>query len=156
MAASKLTKLPKGKLQPVVVRKEIVEVQPINKVVTIPTVERYNEVINPAQVIEALKADPDFLKKIKGEKGEKGDAGLGAGGEGAVQRFNTVNYIQVTGTEYHVTKKQLISGVNVIGVNSSAPTTIYLPKRMFSNALVYVNDESGNASTNNITVRMEP
>lgn len=152
----KLRKLPKGKLRPVVLRKEVVEVEKVvTREVEKPVV--YNQSINPADIITALKSDPTFLERVKGERGEKGEQGqpgIGAGGEGASQQKPSVNYIPVRGSSYTLTKDKLIPGQNIIGVNYDGPVTIYLPKKISSQHTIYVNDESGNASTNNITIKM--
>lgn len=145
---------PVGRLTPVVLRKEVVEVERVVEravplVTTPPT-----PTIDYTAIINSLKADPNFLEKIKGEKGERGQAGLGAGGgEGASQQKPAVNYIPVRASSYTVDKNKLIEGHNIIGVNYNGAVTIFLPKKLHSFCTITVNDESGNASTNNITIK---
>lgn len=68
-----LKKLPKGKLTPVILKKEIIEREIQPSIFQYPEPEK----LDYDAILQALKSDPNFLKQIKGEKG---DPGLGAGG----------------------------------------------------------------------------
>ena len=65
----------------------------------------------------------------------------------------TVKYRSVTSNEFTISKNSLIRGINIFGVNYNGDVTIYLPSSSAPDRLIYVNDESGNASGNNITIQ---
>lgn len=66
----------------------------------------------------------------------------------------TVKYRQVTTATYNITNSSAIRGINLYGVNFAGDVTIYLPQNLSKEKLIYINDESGNASSNNITVEV--
>jgi hypothetical protein len=63
-----------------------------------------------------------------------------------------VKYTAVTSSGVDILDTDLILGQNIYGVNYSGIVNISLPANIDSNKLVIINDESGNASTNNITI----
>ena len=92
----------------------------------------------------------DWLNSLKGKDGKDGEV-VHTGGS-----IQGMKYFQVVGgSEYYVPSTGLIDGTNIVGVRATEPITIYLPKSINSKKLIYINDELGNASTNNITVIME-
>jgi len=62
-----------------------------------------------------------------------------------------VHYYSVTTAEYNLHKDSLKAGITILGVNYAGDVeiTIPVPKKEH---ILYINDESGNAGTNNITV----
>jgi hypothetical protein len=91
------------------------------------------------------------LIKISSAQGGRGFVG---GNNGPVPvTFNT--YHAVTTNEYHVTLDQLLMGTNIFGVQVDGTTTIYIPDNLDSRIVLVVNDETGNAGTNNITIQVE-
>ena len=62
-----------------------------------------------------------------------------------------VHYTKITTATYRIRPSELKAGINIYGVNFNGDVEIKLPtpKKEF---IVYINDESGNAGTNNITV----
>lgn len=102
-------------------------------------------------IAELLKKDPDFKDSVKGEKGEKGaDAPKFAGGGGSAP---TVKYIPIRAATYTLKATQTIAGTNVLGVDFDGDVTITIPDNLRSDRILVVNDESGNAGANNITVQ---
>jgi len=75
-----------------------------------------------------------------------------SGGGGKISE-NT--YTNVTTAEYHVNRSQLDLGTNIFGVNFNGDVTIFFPKNIDPRSIIVVNDESGNASANNITITVE-
>lgn len=67
--------------------------------------------------------------------------------------YNPVKYIKVTQPEYEIGNGGLIRGINIFGVNYPGVVTIYLPRDTSPDKLIYVKDESGSASSNNIIIR---
>jgi hypothetical protein len=45
------------------------------------------------------------------------------------------------------------SGITIVGINASAPTTVNLPATPALNQIVIVQDQGNNSATNNITVQ---
>jgi len=102
--------------------------------------------------------------------GIPGTPGIGVpvgGGLGAVLRkrssgdFDTdweseVHYTQVTSTPYTITAASLVFGVNIFGVNVAGPASIILPASIDTAKLIVIDDESGNAGTNSITITTAP
>jgi len=66
--------------------------------------------------------------------------------------ISAVKYTTVTTTIFSIPSHNLIAGINIFGVNTGAPTTIYLPKKIREGVLITVKDESSSAATNNITI----
>ena len=90
----------------------------------------------------------EWLESLKGPAASV--VGYGGGMSSAM------NYTQVVGgSEYYVPSTQLINGINIFGIRADEPITVYLPKSVTSKKMIYINDELGNASSNNITVKLE-
>ena len=51
-----------------------------------------------------------------------------------------------------ITDAELVLGMNMFGVNYPGDVSILLPVNIDSNKLIMINDESGLAGTNNITI----
>ena len=66
-----------------------------------------------------------------------------------------VQYTSVTSSILNITDADLILGHNIFGVNYGGAVQIQLPANIDSNKLVIINDESGNAGSNNITITVE-
>lgn len=73
-----------------------------------------------------------------------------AGGIGVVNVYHKVQ--QAT---FRVSKADLSQGTNIFGVNYAGAVEIILPRAVPSTAVIVVKDESGNASSNNITLSVE-
>lgn len=87
-------------------------------------------------------------------------------GESAYDAFDKVNdnftelytekggiqYTAVTTASHAIVDADLIVGHNIFGVNYAGAVSITIPQGIASNKLIVINDESGNAGTNNITV----
>ena len=76
------------------------------------------------------------------------------GGEGAVQKFPVVhvNTVTVDGT---YTVSGVKEGINIYGIDHSSDVTVYLPKTIPQDRMIYIKDVSGNANTYPITIQME-
>jgi hypothetical protein len=104
------------------------------------------EVVRTEQVpvnlpdLESLKKEVESLKKRRPEY---------VSGSGSVG-----SYHQVTSNEMRFTKHSFQPGLNVIGVASGVPTTIWLPADLEPNHLVAVKDELGVAAQLPITVQV--
>lgn len=75
-----------------------------------------------------------------------------APGGGGPDSFN--QYVQITTAEYTIAKGGLLAGRNVFGVNFAGDVTIFLPTSVDNRVHITVKDESGDASTNNITIKV--
>ena len=64
----------------------------------------------------------------------------------------SVRYTAVTTDTYVMTTDELYTGINIFGVNYAGAVTITLPASIDSNKIIVINDESGAAGTNNITI----
>jgi hypothetical protein len=64
-----------------------------------------------------------------------------------------IKYTSVTSTPFSVLDIDLIEGTNIFGVNVAAETTITLPPAPAPGKVIMINDESGNASVNNIIIQ---
>lgn len=73
----------------------------------------------------------------------------GGGGSEAVK------YIPVQAAFFKVQRQSLIVGTNIFGVNFAGDVEFILPSGIDKNIIIVVNDESNNASTNNITITTE-
>ena len=100
---------------------------------------------SPKDVAALLTEDEDFLKKTKGRDGET-PLIMGGGGHA------TGSYTHVNTAEHTIGKSNLFHGMNVIGVDYAGAVTIYLPHKIDPEMIIVINDESGAASSNNITV----
>lgn len=72
---------------------------------------------------------------------------------GYAPTFNT--YTPITESEFHVIEAALKTGHNIFGVQNVGVTTVFVPKRLDKGVILTINDETGQASTNNITVIVE-
>lgn len=77
-----------------------------------------------------------------------------AGSGDFISRSTTVpiRYESVTDAIYTIRSNSLIDGHNIYGVNYAGDVTVYLPDNIRSTQIIVINDESGLAGTNNITV----
>lgn len=97
-------------------------------------------------------------KGDRGEKGERGKEGpRGKDGETRVVQQGggghaTVKYTNITSATFTITKSSLLHGHNIFGVNYAGDVTITIPNYVDPEMLITINDESGSAGTNNITV----
>lgn len=62
-----------------------------------------------------------------------------------------VHYRQVTSATYRINNNELKKGINIYGVNYNGDVEISIPPPKIG-FIVYINDESGSAGTNNIKV----
>ena len=74
-------------------------------------------------------------------------------GGGGPDSFNT--YTPISQASYLIRRTQLGMGTNVFGVNFAGDVDIFLPAGIDKRIIIVVKDESGNASTNNITIKVE-
>lgn len=63
-----------------------------------------------------------------------------------------VNYTAITAATYVMTDAELVLGTNIFGVNYAGAVSITVPDNIDSNKIIVINDESGLAGTNNITI----
>lgn len=97
----------------------------------------------PLSVVEELKKE--FEAKLKKAENNLANVIPSAGSPHAIR------YWVVDTAEYTIPSK--LYGHNIFGVRySGGPVTIYLPQSLPSTAIISVNDETGNANVNNITV----
>lgn len=87
--------------------------------------------------------------------GSWGDWVKVAGSSGGGGKISDNTYTFVNTAEYHVNRAQLDLGTNIFGVDFDGDVTIFFPKNIDPRSIIVVNDESGNASTNNITITVE-
>ena len=66
--------------------------------------------------------------------------------------FAQVNYTAITTATYAITDAELVVGTNIFGVNYAGAVAITLPDNISSTKIIVVNDESGAAGANNITL----
>ena len=64
-----------------------------------------------------------------------------------------VNYKLVTTTPFTITLAMLREGINIFGINVASAVIVYLPNWIPDTRIIVINDESGNASSNNINVQ---
>ena len=65
-----------------------------------------------------------------------------------------IKYRRVTTATYTITNSSTVRGINLFGVDFAGDVTIYLPQNLSKEKFIYINDESGDASSNNITVEV--
>jgi len=91
--------------------------------------------------LEEVRRDLESVKRSQRHS-------IGAGsnsGEG-------VKYVNISVAEYKISKSELLrNGITIFGVNYPGAVSITVPQPK-KNQIVYINDESGNADSNNITV----
>lgn len=63
-----------------------------------------------------------------------------------------IHYNQILSTPFTITTSMLKVGINIFGVNVGSAVTVNLPSWIPTSRVIVINDESGNASSNNITV----
>ena len=95
------------------------------------------------------------------------EAGDGTGDAGRVA-FNKVNnnltelfdiksqvsYTAITTATRVITDAELVVGTNIFGVNYAGAVTVTLPAITDTNKVIVINDESGAAGANNITIEV--
>ena len=97
--------------------------------------------------------------------GETADDGTGDTGREGGQKINDmftelyatraqVSYTAITTATRVITDAELILGTNIFGVNYAGEVTITLPANIDSTKMIVINDESGKAGTNNITIQV--
>jgi len=90
-------------------------------------------------------ADPVDLKGEPGRDGTSNAIG------GSV--LKPVRQITVEGFDFKIKPSWLLPGINIIRVtDTSSPVTVRIPQYVDQHTLIYINDESGNADSNNITI----
>lgn len=67
---------------------------------------------------------------------------------------SAVSYEQITASTYTITDAELAKGFNIYGVNYAGAVTITLPSTTTTDKIIVINDESGLAGTNNITIQV--
>lgn len=90
----------------------------------------------------------DFVEKLLERSKPTQQKGIGGGG-------SPVKYITtITSSEYRINSNELQAGTNIFGVNFAGDVTVYLPAphERLKEKIIVINDESGLAGTNNITV----
>jgi hypothetical protein len=92
------------------------------------------------------------LVDLQGPQGQPGQNMTPGGGSGTPP----VNQLEVRGFDYTIKRGWIHPGINIIRVtDTSSPVTIRLPRRIDEHSILHINDESGNAGTNNITIVTE-
>jgi len=92
-------------------------------------------------------SSPVDLKGDTGEGGKEGGAFVGGG-----TTHSPVAYKQVTTDTYVIRSRELIDGHNIYGINYSGDVTVTVPSSIKNTQILVIKDESGAASSNNITV----
>ncbi len=69
--------------------------------------------------------------------------------------LESVKETPVAQASFKITRKSLIVGTNIYGVNFAGDVEFILPSGIDKNIIIVVKDESNDASTNNITVTTE-
>jgi len=64
-----------------------------------------------------------------------------------------IKYTKVETSTYNIKKGMLLNGRNIFGVNYGGAVTITLPDNIDYKKIITIKDESGNCSSNNITVK---
>ena len=97
-------------------------------------------------VEELVEASVESLPKPKDSTPTRASHG---GGGSPVKYITTI-----TTSTYTINKNELQAGTNIFGVNFAGTCTITLPliHDRFRDKIIVINDESGNASSNNIVI----
>ena len=66
-----------------------------------------------------------------------------------------VNYVQIAQARFVMNRGSLIEGMNIFGVNFPGEVDVILPNGISKNIIIVINDESNDASTNNIIITTE-
>lgn len=94
---------------------------------------------------DSLSELREELKKLKNNQQKFSIGGGTSSGEG-------VKYVAVRQAEYKISKNELLdNGITIFGVNFAGVVNITIPQPK-KNQIVYINDESGSADSNNIVV----
>jgi len=91
--------------------------------------------------------DGTWGKKVN-LKGAQGAGFVGGGPSSA-----GIQYTKIESATYTFTDRDLVPGHNIFGVNFSGDVTITIPTELNPEKLIVVKDESGSASSNNITIK---
>jgi len=73
---------------------------------------------------------------------------VGGGPSSAGVKYNPVTTATLTFTD-----RDLVAGMNIFGINYNGNVTITLPAEISPEKIIIIKDESGNASSNNITIQ---
>lgn len=92
------------------------------------------------------------LVDLQGPTGQILSRSIGGGGSSATGGAS-VNFLVVDTASYTISADSLDKGINIVRVRN-VPTTIYLPRQVDPEKLIYINDETGNAGTDNITIQV--
>lgn len=88
----------------------------------------------------------ELRKEVEGLKKNQRFIGTGGGASDGIK------YVSVTSPVYKISRNELLNnGITIYGVNYAGAVTITMPQPK-PGQIVYINDESGNADSNNITV----
>lgn len=147
--------LPKGRLRPVrIVREKVIEsvVKTVKTPIVGPEGRPGRDGFVPAHrwvgdELQFQNPDGSWGKK----RNLQGPTGFVGGGSSA-EHFK---YFAVETATYTISNKQLVPGINIFGVRYEGAVTITLPENLSPNdKTIIINDETGNAATNNITVQV--
>jgi len=90
--------------------------------------------------------------ELKGDEGQAGTAGKAATQS---SRPEPIRMFKVVGFDFIIKKSWLTEGINIFRVlDTSSPVLIRLPQGVGPRNMIYVNDESGDAGNNNITIQV--
>ena len=96
--------------------------------------------------IRFMKPDGTWGKWIEVQPAQQANGGGG---------LESIKYTSVEQAAFRVTRKALIVGTNIFGVNFSGAVEFILPSGIDKNIIIVIKDESNDASTNNITITTE-
>ncbi len=122
--------------------------------------QREGGVLDIDVIKEQLMSDPEFKGFVTPDLRWFGSgSGVSPGRVNALESRLSVaengfiNYITITATGTTTyTRKDLLPGINIVGVNAPGDVTIRLPDNLSIGTIVEINDESLEAGTNNITI----
>ena len=92
-----------------------------------------------------------FVESLINARMDKSGKTPSIGGGGTPVKYITT----ITSSEYRINKNELQASTNIFGVNYAGDVTVYLPPihEALKEKLIVINDESGSASSNNITIK---
>lgn len=122
---------------PVLLQKEVIHVKDNN-----------TKPFNLSDFAKALLEDKDWKKELF----KSLTSNIVFGGEGAVQKFPVVHQHTVTVDDTY-TITDVREGINIYGIQHTGAVTVYLPKAMRLDSILYVKDLSNNAGTYPITIQ---